>query len=230
MRRYLFVLGLLFPMLAGVATEYEEFRRGLARSLSPLEAYLEEENVYHLYGDKFAGHITDAQKLQMNAVLASYSGIKSVGEIGLNFGHSAENFFSNCKQIEKYYSFDINFLPEVVEYFRVKYKTQFHFVHGDSMVTVPQFHRYFPTTKLDLIFIDGAHSYNHCLKDILNMRSLAHPGTHLWIDDYYSSDVFDAVQRCEKVLGIIKVLKVHVSDFKTHAERCWVEARYLFPE
>lgn len=227
---FLFLLGLFFPRISEASTQDHQFLRELSDSLSPFEAYLESCDVYNVYKDKLAGHITDAQKFQINEVLASYSNIKNIGEIGLNFGHSADNFFRNCKQIEKYYSFDINFIPEVVEYFRINYENRFHFSHGDSLETVPGFTRSSPTTKLDLIFIDGDHSYDHCLHDILNMRALAHPNTHLWVDDYHSLEVFAAVERCEKTLGILEVVKVHVSDFRTTAQRCWIEARYLFPE
>jgi hypothetical protein len=226
---FLFILALFFPMISEASVEYEEFKRGLSCSLSPLESYLESYNMYDLHKDKIAGHITDAQKYQMNEALASYSNIKNIGEIGLNFGHSADNFFNNCKQIEKYYSFDINNIPEVVEYFRTEYKSQFHFFQGDSLKTVPAFTRNSPPTKLDLIFIDGGHAYHICFHDILNMQALAHSNTHLWIDDYNYSEVFEAVESCKR-LGVLEVVKVHVSDFRTIAERCWIEARYLFLE
>ncbi|HSW71925.1 MAG TPA: class I SAM-dependent methyltransferase [Chlamydiales bacterium] len=227
---FLVILVSFFPIKSQGSIDFLKFKLGLSRSLSPFEDYLERKNVYNVYQDKVAGHITDAQKFQMNEALATYSNIKAIGEIGLNLGHSTDNFFNNCKEIEKYYSFDVNFISEVVEYFRDKYKSQFHFFQGDSLQTVPEFTRSFPTIKLDLIFIDGGHSYDQCLNDILNMQALAHENTHLWIDDYLAPEVFEAVESCKKIFGILEIVKVHVSDFKTSAERCWVEARYLFPE
>lgn len=192
------------------------------------EDYLLSRNVFKLHPDKIAGYVTDAQRFQMNEFLASHPNIKNIAEIGLNAGHSAANFFHQCKQLEKFVSFDIQSIPEVVEYFSTKYKDRFLFIEGDSAVTVPEYADKCPDMKFDLIFIDGGHSYENCYHDILNMKLLAHPGTYLWIDDYSHPEVFEAVETCKNVFGILEVIKVHSSDRMTCCKRCWIEARYIF--
>lgn len=229
MSQILLFVGMFLPIILNASVGYLKFRQSLSRTISPLEKCLESHDVYTVHKDKIAGYVSDAQKFQMNEVLRSYSDVKKIGEIGLNAGHSAENFFKHCNQLENYYSFEIQNITEVVEYFQTNYGNRFHFINGDSLKTVPEFAKNFPDIKFDLIFIDGAHSYDDCLQDILNMHQLAHPKSHLWIDDYTAPEVFDAVETSAKVFGILEVLKVHLSDFKTPCERCWIEARYLFP-
>jgi spermidine synthase len=220
------------PPLSLASIEYLKFLNGLYRGLEDLilEEYLEYRNFFTLHRNDIAGYVTATQKFQMNEVLAAHPNIKTIGEIGLNAGHSADNFFGHCNQLERFVSFDIKCYPEVLDYFAEKYKDRFHFVVGDSLETVPEFAERFPDVKFDLIFIDGAHSFDNCYHDILNMKQLAHSNTCLWIDDYKCPEVFEAVEVCKNMHGILEVIKVHSSDLRTAAERCWVEARYLFPE
>ena len=218
MRYNLLIFGGLIPLICGATNDLQ------------LDEYLESRNFFNLRRHQFSGYVTDGQKCQMNEVLAAHPNIKTIGEIGLNAGHSADNFFDHCKQLERFISFDIQSYPEVLDYFSAKYKDQFLFIHGDSSLTVPEFAAHFPDVKFDLIFIDGAHSYENCYRDILNMKLLAHAETLLWIDDYACPEMIAAVETCKNIYGILEVIKVHSSDRRTAAERCWLEARYLCPE
>ncbi|MBA3721550.1 MAG: class I SAM-dependent methyltransferase [Parachlamydiaceae bacterium] len=177
------------------------------------------------------GYMTEQQKNQFSEQLKKYPEIKSIGEVGLNAGHSTENFFQNCPNLKKLVSFDINMHPYTnvaVEYFFKKYKDRFAFVPGDSLIKVRAYAKNNPNEKFDLIYVDGNHTYSYCLNDILNFKSLAHPETILWVDDYNGPEVFKAVNACVE-LGEIKIESIHSSD-DSCGHRSWIEARYLFPK
>lgn len=137
-----------------------------------------------LHSEKNEGYMTHEQQKQFNDFLARHVHIKSVLEIGLNGGHSAENFFQNCKNLEKFLSFDIcmhKYTPVAVEYLARKYKEKFAFIEGDSSLTLPEYAKN-SKEKFDLIYIDGNHSYDNCIKDILNCQNFATESTILLID------------------------------------------------
>lgn len=173
------------------------------------------------------GYMTNAQKLQFNQRLTSYTNVKRVVEIGFNAGHSCENFFLNLKNLEKLVAFDINTHPYTkvgVEYMTRKYKDLFEFVQGDSLVAVPKYAND-NQEKFDLIYVDARHTYYNCLNDIINAGGLAHPGTILWVDDY-GGEVQAAVNECVNQ-GIIAIDFVEQSYDPAGCSRDWVQARYL---
>lgn len=171
------------------------------------------------------GHVAGVQAEQFRAFLKSHPEIKSIMEIGLNGGHSADIFFETCPNIEKFISFDIAYWPyvkSIVEYFTLKHKNVFGFVEGDSKNTIPAFAMNYHDSKFDLIFIDGNHTYEGCINDITNCKALAHKNTFLLIDDYsYSPTVRAAILNSQK-MGIIAIDKIHTE------EHGWVVAHYVF--
>jgi predicted O-methyltransferase YrrM len=169
------------------------------------------------------GHLTSSQRQLFNLFLEERPEIRSIVEIGLNAGHSCENFFQHCPHLERFLSLDINYYPYVrvaVSYLSQKYGSAFHFIAGDSKVTLPQYANYFPQDKYDLIYVDGDHRFRGALRDILNAQKLAHKDTILLVDDYNMETVARAVRQCEQK-HIIKIDKI-----VTAADRCWVEAHY----
>ena len=56
---------------------------------------------------------------------------------------------------------------------------RFSMVCGDSKETVPKY----AGKVFDVIHIDGGHDYETALKDMQNMKSHAHTGTHIILDD-----------------------------------------------
>ena len=150
-------------------------------------------------------------------------------EIGFNAGHSAENFFTDCPDLKLFVTFDLvtrPYTPVAVQYFLQNFKERFHFIKGNSLTKVPEYAQKFPNEKFDLIYIDGNHAYEYCLRDIINCEALATVDTLLWVDDYLSSASKKAVDECEKK-GVIKIISINPS-WDSAGERCWVEARYLF--
>lgn len=175
------------------------------------------------------GYMSNEQKKQYRKRLSLYPHIERILEIGLNGGHSAENFLQTCKNLKKFISFDINmhdYTPRAVEYFKRKYKNKFEFIAGDSTLTVPHYASSFPDQKFDLIYVDGKHTYEYVIKDILNCRAFAHSDTILWVDDY-SSFIQEAVLSLQEK-GMIKVVHVQKSNGR-HGDRSWMEARYILP-
>ncbi len=175
------------------------------------------------------GYGTKSQLEQFAKQLSKYPHIKTIAEIGLNAGHSAEHFFQQCKKLELFVSFDINAQPytlHAIEYLSQIYPNRFLFVLGDSVESVPQFSRNAPQLKFDLIYIDGRHHFKWVLADILNMKEMAQENTLLWIDDLDHTAINMAVKTCE-TLGVIRVEEVFESE-DPEGKRTWAEARYLF--
>ena len=53
------------------------------------------------------GYVTTSQKRQFSGWLGQHPEIEAVVEIGLNGGHSADNFFHCCENLQLFVSFDI---------------------------------------------------------------------------------------------------------------------------
>lgn len=183
-----------------------------------LETYLDSNNVRIT-----EGYMETEQQRQFCERLKSYENIKTILEIGLNAGHSAENFFQACPNLGLFISFDINrydYTKHAVDYLSNKYGNRFLFVPGDSAVTVPKFSMNYPNQLFDLIYVDGNHTFEYAFGDIFNCGSLAHLKTILWVDDYSAQEVYNAMKVLER-RGVIKILNVYHSS-----ERCWAEAQY----
>jgi glycosyltransferase involved in cell wall biosynthesis/precorrin-6B methylase 2 len=174
------------------------------------------------------GYVSAAQKEQFRQRLKLYPHIQTIAEIGLNAGHSAENFFLCCSGLKKLVSFDFNqhaYTAKAVEYFRSKYQDRFEFVIGDSLKKVPEYARRFPSQKFDLIYIDGSHTLENCLQDIENCQALAHADTLVWVDDYNFDSIFKAVAILKKA-GFVDIIgSYHSND--SSGGRYWAELRYI---
>jgi predicted O-methyltransferase YrrM len=180
----------------------------------------------HLHSNLNEGYMTSPQKKQFMKELKKHGGIKRIAEIGLNAGHSAEMFFHSCPGLEAFFSFDLNEHPYTnvaVEYFQNKYRGRFVFIEGDSSTTVPAFAKSH-AVLCDLIYIDGGHTYESCLHDIMNCKLLAHPKTILWVDDTQSPEVRQALDECVKK-KIIRIVKEH-SSLSEEGGRYWTQAKY----
>lgn len=175
-------------------------------------------------------YATNAQNQQFNDKIRSYQKIRKVLEIGLNAGHSANNFFTTCIGIEKLVSFDNKsyaYTQMGVDFLNRRYKKRFNFIEGDSKQTVPQYIARSCGEKFDLIYIDGDRSFEGRMKDIINCEGLATWDTKVWINDYDNPSVHEAITMCEKT-GLLKVLEVHRSQDDWYGDRAWAEARYNF--
>lgn len=178
------------------------------------------------------GYMSSTQKEQFNHQLKTYTNIRSIAEIGLNGGHSAENFFTNCAELDTFVSFDLqehSYARVAKEYFYRRYQNRFLLIEGDSAQTVPQYSASHPDQTFDLIYIDGCHTYENCLQDILNFQHLTHENTIVWVDDFDYPPVRQAVEKAVE-MGIIKLLADYSSADLVDGNRGWAEARYLLPQ
>jgi len=119
------------------------------------------------------------------------SNITSVMEIGFNAGHSAELFLKNNLHAHLT-SFDIGTHDYTLlgkQYIDKTYPNRHTLILGDSRITVPQFIKNNPTTKFDLIFIDGGHEDDIPKKDMTNCRYLAHKNTILILNDVKKTNI-----------------------------------------
>jgi len=132
-------------------------------------------------------------------------------EIGVADGENARNMVRVAMQ---------NFLPEEVEYYgfdllegnrmeQVREKLEetgckFKLFKGDSVKTLPKVVKNLP--KMDLIFIDGGHSYTTVKNDWENSKTLMHDETAVFFHNYDFSGpkrVVDSISREEYQVEII---------------------------
>jgi len=174
------------------------------------------------------GYLGEIQGQQFAQRLSELPDIRSIAEIGFNAGHSAECFFQHCSTLERFVTFDHNTFPytkPAAEYLETLYKDRFLLVEGNSLQTVPEFSKNFPTQKFDLIYIDGCHVFEYVVDDLLNSQNLAHPNTILWIDDYNRPGVRQAINFYKK-LNRIRIRKIFSPKDVNDPKRTWIEAKY----
>jgi hypothetical protein len=174
------------------------------------------------------GYSSVAQRKAFFDDLQKMPHVKKILEVGFNAGHSCE-LFLNSPFHPKVVSFDINlhsYTKPGVEFMQKKYGDRFEFVQGDSSIKLIEYANEHFNEKFDLIFIDGCHTFDGCVSDILKCQRFAHKDTVLWIDDYYPYGVKIAVDSCVE-RGLISILDVKsVSD--ESGARSWAIARYLY--
>lgn len=205
-----------------VTPHYQEFSLPSDPNINSLEEYFIEKG-WSLNG--FEGHLSASQQSVFNQYLRAHPEITTILETGLNAGHSAENFFQNCKNLKKFFSFD-DFSHDygvlTVNFFKTKYGDRFEFVQGDSVITLRNYVKNNPQIKLDLVFIDGGHGFDTCCSDIINSQKISTPNTVVWIDDCGWGTVRDAVEYCVQQ-NIIKIDTIHLTN-----DRFWAEAHFVF--
>jgi len=121
--------------------------------------------------------------------LASAPWVRTICEIGLNWGASAFVFLQSTEHFEsppKLYSFDLFELPysrAIKEFLEIRFPGRLQVVVGDSQRTVPEFVEARPDVKCDLMLVDGAHGYLEAYMDLKNMMALAACNNILIMDD-----------------------------------------------
>lgn len=131
------------------------------------------------------GHCGGQQRQYFRQVLDDHPWATRVAEIGFNAGHSAHTFLEHRDDVSVV-SFDVmlhRYSRYSKEYIDLRFPGRHTMVAGDSIHSVPSYHRQHPAEKFDILFIDGDHVYEAALYDILAMRALAHERTVVIIDN-----------------------------------------------
>lgn len=144
---------------------------------------------------------------------------KKIMEVGVADGENARTMVSVAIG---------NFLPEEVEYYgvdvfegnrmqQVKKKLEetgckFTLFKGDSVETLPNEVKTLP--KMDLIFIDGGHSYEIAKSDWENSRFLMHNETAVFFHNYDFSGVKKVVDHISREEYYVKIIRPS-SDYDT---------------
>ncbi len=142
-----------------------------------LKEYYERNNVNVLegYSQQIPQQVTDLKNLVKQAT--------NILEIGFNGGHSSEIFLANT--LANVTSFDLGEHHYVIDgkrFIDSKYPGRHMLILGDSHKTIPEF-KSFTNKKFDFLFVDGDHSYDGALKDLMDCRDLASPNAVLAFDD-----------------------------------------------
>lgn len=141
-------------------------------------------------------------------------------EIGVADGENARNMLRVAMQ---------NFSPEEVEYYgfdlfdddsrmkQVRQKLEetgcrFRLFKGDSLLTLPRAVKTLP--KMDMIFIDGGHSYETAKSDWENSKTLIHERTAVFFHNYSFSGVKRVVDNISREEYQVKIIHPS-SDYDT---------------
>src|SRR4249919_131418 len=95
----------------------------------------------------------DHNELEYLAGVARRTGVRLIGEIGFNAGLSSYTFLEANPEATVY-SFDLGehrYVQPAKEYIDREFPGRHHLILGDSLQTVPEFHRQHPELRFDVI-------------------------------------------------------------------------------
>ena len=172
-----YILLLLSFALVGIVAAYLN-KRTLTRSYATLRSAIS-----GLAGE---GN-SDSYQIEIDKLIELTAGKKHYGEIGFNNGHSADTVLANNPTI-KVTSFDIgnNDSLQAYKLLKQEYGDRLTVIWGDSRITVPE------TMPLgcDMFFIDGGHTYDVAMADILNVRRHLQPNSTFIMDDVHCTPAY----------------------------------------
>lgn len=144
---------------------------------------------------------------------------RRIMEIGVADGENATNMIKAAKQNHppeevEYYGFDLfvgNSDSEIKQKLK-KTGCKFKLFKGDSVRTLPKVTKTLP--KMDLIFIDGGHSYTTAKSDWKNSKTLMHDETAVFFHNYDFPGVKNVVDDIPREDYRVKI-KHPKSDYDT---------------
>lgn len=132
----------------------------------------------------FEGNCSDIpEQLEYLSSLVKQNNIVNILEVGFNAGHSSTLFLESNPN-SKVISFDIcehPYVDKAKNDIDILYPNRHTLIRGDSRLTIPNF---ITDITFDLIFIDGGHSEEVAMADLLNCKRLATKDTIIVLDDY----------------------------------------------
>jgi predicted O-methyltransferase YrrM len=218
--------------MASVASQAEIVQ--VDRDIAGIEAHLA------LYGERIYEGSSSAEEVVYLGKTAVREGAGLIAEVGFNGGVSSMALLKSSSDA-RVVSFDIGthtYIDAAKEYIDQQFPGRHELVIGDSLETVPRYHRDIPDTRFDLAFIDGGHTYEVAKGDIVNMRRLCRPGTGLIMDDLVSWQRYGKgpsrawAEAIEEGLivqeELVKDGRV-VQELRRPALRAWALGRYVLP-
>lgn len=143
-------------------------------------------------------------------------------EIGVYNGENAKNMIESAKEVShdseiEYYGFDtfdenFNNNLEEVENKLSKLDSNFRLIKGDTRNTLPQKIDELP--KMDLIFIDGGHSFDIVKNDWKYAKKLIKDSTNVFFHNYERKGVEKLVEKMPRKKYSVEILNPP-SDCKT---------------
>lgn len=158
-------------------------------------------------------------------LIDGYPNIKNILEIGMNMGISTVAFLSVRPDIHVT-SVDIcshNYVEKCKEMIDQLFPDRHTLLKGNSVMVVPQIP---PTTKYDLIFVDGNHKEPYPLLDIQNILPYCHEETFIMVDDlcdtYGKEGVYQAIDQ------LLQEKKIKFIEQVSAEDRGWGIFRKVF--
>lgn len=166
--------------------------------------------------ESHSGHLTIEPKVYTAFANLGNECVTTICEIGFNAGHSALRWLWAAPQANVI-MFDLwekEYNEKAEEYIRSPRNdhlkpNRLKIIKGNSLLTVRQFHADHPLTKCNIISVDGGHSYEVALKDILNMHFLADKNFHILFVDDTNCDAYWCVDKSTQEamrMGVIRRL------------------------
>tara|TARA_B100000242_G_C42933584_1_gene432979 strand:- start:42 stop:773 length:732 start_codon:yes stop_codon:yes gene_type:complete len=153
-------------------------RNGVLPTMS-LQDFYTQNNIKILEGNS-------TQSKNQEEFLINFSGgFKNILEIGFNGGHSSELFLkfnpeSTITSIDLGYWYYCKFGSE---FLRKCYPGRTNIIFKDSINALKDFNTLSQGTYFDLIYIDGNHTYEYALSDMLNCKKFSYKETVVLLDD-----------------------------------------------
>ncbi|GAX81192.1 hypothetical protein CEUSTIGMA_g8625.t1 [Chlamydomonas eustigma] len=120
------------------------------------------------------------------SAVASSPNVKTICEIGFNAGHSSIVLLT-ANPLAKLYSFDLFSFPFSARcrwLLQKLFPNRFHYIMGSSFDTLPWFKdKHGAQVVCDVFSIDGDHSYEGCMTDMVNAFKLMNVGGIIVADD-----------------------------------------------
>ena len=114
--------------------------------------------------------------------------IKNILDVGYNSGHIAVTLLSANKNVNVV-SFDLgrnNCISISKKFIDTTFPKRHKLIIGNTMNTIPTYHKSHLKHKFDLIIIDGNHEYDFVINDIKNCNMIAHNKTIIIVNDTIS--------------------------------------------
>ncbi|GMI44597.1 hypothetical protein TrCOL_g6457 [Triparma columacea] len=157
---------------------------------------------------------TYLDKVRLMKRLAQHEEVYTVCEVGFNAGHSALLWLASG--VRRVLSFELGQYPysaKAISWLSKRYSGRFQVVMGDSLESVPAFHKMWPEERCNLLFVDGGHRYQHATGDLENFRQMRNESFHfLLVDDTNQAEVAMA-WRDYKDRGLAREEEVVWSDY-----------------